>query len=120
MLKQHQLVYSAGVGFADLESQIAPDEDTVFHIASLTKSITATASMLLIDEEKIDANAPINTIIPEFRLQDDWVSNHTTIIDMLANRAGIAGRNGYWSQPGNRCHLKKKDLVSTLGSGKTV
>lgn len=116
VMKRHEVVYTTGFGFSDREAHSVPDENTIFHIASLTKSVTAAASMQLVHEEKIDASAPIANIIPEFHLRDEWVGKHVTLTDILANRVGIAGGNGFWSQAGNRCHLKKEDLIQTLGS----
>lgn len=41
--------------------------DTVFWIASLTKSITATALMMLVDEGKVDLDDPVEKYLPEFQ-----------------------------------------------------
>lgn len=54
------------VGYADIASQVAMSADAVFWIASTTKPMTATALMMLVDEEKVDLAAPVEQYLPEF------------------------------------------------------
>lgn len=41
--------------------------DTLFRICSQTKLVTATAVMMLYEQEKFDLNTPISNYIPEFK-----------------------------------------------------
>jgi CubicO group peptidase (beta-lactamase class C family) len=41
-------------------------EDTVFRIFSMTKAIGSTAAAILIDRGKLDPNAPVDSILPDF------------------------------------------------------
>jgi CubicO group peptidase (beta-lactamase class C family) len=70
-----ELVYTGSFGVRDVETQAPVDADTVFRIASMTKSFTASAVMKLRDEGKIVLDAPIATYLPEavFRSQRDGV-----------------------------------------------
>jgi len=43
----------------------AMQRDSIFRIASMTKPITAAATMLLVDEGKLDLQAPVDTLLPE-------------------------------------------------------
>jgi CubicO group peptidase (beta-lactamase class C family) len=60
-----ELVWSAGVGFADIASRRAPDAATLYRIASITKTITGTAVMRLRDAGKLRLDDPIGRHIPE-------------------------------------------------------
>lgn len=54
------------VGWADREKKIPMSENNIFWIASMTKGITGAALMILVDEGKIDLDAPVETYLPEF------------------------------------------------------
>jgi len=41
-------------------------EDTVFRIFSMTKAIGSTAAAILIDRGRLDPNAPVDSILPDF------------------------------------------------------
>jgi CubicO group peptidase (beta-lactamase class C family) len=56
-------------GRADVAGQRRMKPDTVFWIASQTKPMTATALMMLVDEGKVDVNAPVEKYLPEFKGQ---------------------------------------------------
>lgn len=60
-----EVLYSKGFGVLDVGSKSPVNVDSVFRIASLTKSFTATAVMKLRDEGKISLDAPITTYLPE-------------------------------------------------------
>lgn len=57
------------VGYSDISKSEPMRTDTIFWIASQTKSITATAVMMLVDEGKISLDAPVEKYLPEFRGQ---------------------------------------------------
>ncbi|MBK7865093.1 MAG: beta-lactamase family protein [Archangiaceae bacterium] len=58
-----------GYGFADLDAKLPVDpERTRFAIASVTKSITATAVMLAVDEHKLELNADVNAYLEGFEV----------------------------------------------------
>lgn len=64
--------------------------DTVFPIHSMTKSFTATALAMLVDEGKLRWSDPVRQHIPEFAMSDPYVSAHLTIRDMLLHNSGLA------------------------------
>jgi CubicO group peptidase (beta-lactamase class C family) len=56
------------VGFADREAKTAMQSDNLFWIASMTKPMTAAALMMLVDEQKVWLDDPIEKYLPEFKL----------------------------------------------------
>ncbi|MDA1347625.1 MAG: serine hydrolase [Chloroflexi bacterium] len=66
IVRDQELVWNRGFGFADLESGRPPDLHTVFRIASVTKTFTATALFQLRDEGKLSLDDPLLTYVPEF------------------------------------------------------
>jgi len=54
-------------GFADLDHQSPMARDTIFRLYSMTKPITATAVMMLLERGEIDLFDPVSLYIPSFR-----------------------------------------------------
>lgn len=59
-------VYQKFWGYADTETKRELNEDTIFGLASVTKSFTALAVMQLAEEGRIDLDDPVSKYIPEF------------------------------------------------------
>ncbi|NOY61524.1 MAG: serine hydrolase [Calditrichaeota bacterium] len=81
----HQNVY----GLRDVENHLPMTEDTRFAMASVTKSFTAMSVALLADEGKLEWDKPVREYMPEFILNDPYVTQHVTVRDMLSHRTGL-------------------------------
>ena len=57
------------VGYADLEAKKPMAKDSLFWIASMTKAMTCTAMMMLVDEGKASVDDPVEKYLPEFKGQ---------------------------------------------------
>jgi len=55
------------VGYADIAAKKPMQPDSFFWIASISKPITATALMMLVDEGKVSIEDPVETYVPEFK-----------------------------------------------------
>lgn len=64
--KDGKKVCDAQYGYADLEKGIKMDKSSIFRLASMTKPVIAIATMLLVEEGKLDLDAPIEKYIPQF------------------------------------------------------
>jgi CubicO group peptidase (beta-lactamase class C family) len=87
------LVWSTGYGFADVASRRAPDARTLYRIASITKTFTATAILQLRDEGRLHLDDPAVTHLPELK---DAVSpfgriETVTIRRLLSHESGLVG-----------------------------
>lgn len=60
-----ELVYARGFGVQDVTSGVPVDQDSVFRIASMTKSFTALAVLKLRDEGKVSLDEPAEKYLPE-------------------------------------------------------
>lgn len=61
-----EIVWSKGYGKADMENDALAKPNTVYRLASVSKSITAVAIMQLVEQGKIDLDAPIQKYVPSF------------------------------------------------------
>ncbi|MSR32043.1 MAG: class A beta-lactamase-related serine hydrolase [Gemmataceae bacterium] len=55
------------VGFADIKANKPMQPDTLFWIASMSKPITGTGLMILVDEGKVSLDDPVEKFLPEFK-----------------------------------------------------
>jgi serine beta-lactamase-like protein LACTB, mitochondrial len=63
--------WAAGFGFADLENNVPASEHTLYRLASISKSLTATAAMQLWERNRLDLDAPVQKYCPSFP-QKPW------------------------------------------------
>jgi CubicO group peptidase (beta-lactamase class C family) len=61
-----QIVYSEGFGYADLEQRVPVWPTTKFRIGSVSKSLTSVALVQLVEQGKIDLDAPVQKYVPSF------------------------------------------------------
>ena len=75
VMKEGEIVYSKGFGYADVDSKtlINPSK-TKFRIGSFSKTLTASALMILVEKEQIDLDKSIYSYTPEFP-QKKWDFN---------------------------------------------
>jgi CubicO group peptidase (beta-lactamase class C family) len=60
------IVWAQGFGYADLENKVAAWPATKFRIASISKPVTAAALGKLMEEGRLDLDAPIQAYVPSF------------------------------------------------------
>ena len=58
--------YEKYFGYRDQEAKLPIDPDTIFGVASVTKSFTALAIMQMAERGLIDLDAPVSRYVPEF------------------------------------------------------
>jgi CubicO group peptidase (beta-lactamase class C family) len=94
LIVDQEIVWQGHFGLAEIASATAVSEATIFKLWSLAKPLTAVEMMRLVEEGRVDLDAPINTYIPDFSIQSRFPSNEAiTIRHILAHRSGIS-RNG--------------------------
>src|SRR5262245_25906798 len=71
IVKDQEVLWAKGFGYADLENRTAATPDTLYHIASLTKTFAATVIMQLVEQGKLDLDEPISHYSSDFK--DDSV-----------------------------------------------
>ena len=89
LIKGDQVLHQSAYGLLDVEDQLPMTENTRFAMASVTKSFTAMSVALLVDEGKLEWDKPVREYMPEFILDDPYVTQHVTVRDMLSHRSGL-------------------------------
>jgi len=84
------LLWSAGFGKADLEQDVPVTAQSMFRTASVAKWVTATAAMRLVEDGKLDLDAPIQRYCTQFP-EKPWP---VTSRQLLTHMAGIRHNHG--------------------------
>jgi CubicO group peptidase (beta-lactamase class C family) len=81
----------AAFGVTSVEHPLKVDGDTLFQIASVTKTMTATVIMRLIERGALDLEAPVRKYIPAFRLRDAAAQEQATVRHLVTHTGGWLG-----------------------------
>jgi len=102
IVKNDSVVFAKGYGVREYGKPEKVDENTIFCIASITKTFTSSAMAILDDEEKIDWDDPVRDYLPDFKLYNSYVSEEMRIRDLLCHRSGLKTFSGdlIWFETG--------------------
>jgi CubicO group peptidase (beta-lactamase class C family) len=89
-------------GITSADHPLPVDEATLFQIASLTKPFTATALLRLASEGKLELEAPVRSVLPEFRLPRAEWTDRVRLVDLLTHKNGWAGDRFFIRPPRDR------------------
>jgi len=78
-------------GITSVENPLPVDEDTLFQFGSTGKTYTATAMLRLVEQGKVDLDAPVRTYVPELKLRDEDVAAKVTVLQLFNHTAGWEG-----------------------------
>ena len=85
-------IQTRALGVTNVEDPRPATTDTIFELASLSKTVTATAAMTLVQQGELDLDAPVRRYVPTFRVQDEVVSASVTLRDLLTHSPGWEAR----------------------------
>ena len=91
VVRGDELVYARGFGFADIEANRPATPNTLFYIASTSKSFTAFAAALLAHRGRLDLDVPISRYLPELELHPPLSPDAISLRDLLTHTHGISG-----------------------------
>ncbi len=113
IVKDSKVVVVKGYGVRKLGEPAPVDARTLFGIASNTKAFTATALGLLVEEGKLEWDAPVVRYLPWFQLSDPYVTRELTVRDLLVHRSGLGLGAGdlLWWPPSN---YNRKEIARRL------
>lgn len=114
VVKDGKLIHARGYGVANLRTGKKVDEYTLFGIASNSKSYTAAALGMLVDEGKIKWDDKVTDYIPEFKMYNPYVTEEFTIRDLLTHRSGLGLGAGDLMMFPDGSNFSKKDIIHNL------
>ncbi len=115
IVRDGTVLLARGYGIKKMGSAGAVDDGTVFAIASNTKAFTATALAILVEEGKLEWDAPVIRYLPWFRLSNPYVTSELTVRDLLVHRSGLGlGAGDLLIWPGS--NLDQRAIVRRLAN----
>jgi CubicO group peptidase (beta-lactamase class C family) len=87
-----KIAYLQAVGTQDRARTVPMKPDSIFWIASMTKPVTSVAAMMLVDEDKLELDAPVAKYLPELAdMKIDGVlpKRPMQVVDLLRHTAGL-------------------------------
>ncbi|MCC9311334.1 beta-lactamase family protein [Kitasatospora sp. RB6PN24] len=80
---------TAAHGVTNLDNPLPVTADTLYPLASVSKTYTATAVMRLVAEGRLELDAPVRRYVPELRLADEGAAERITVLNLLNHTAGL-------------------------------
>jgi CubicO group peptidase (beta-lactamase class C family) len=113
-----QVVHLQGFGRADPTGRVVTPQ-TSFMIGSLTKPITALAMMQLVEQGKLDLDAPVQRYLPWFRVADADASARITVRHLMSHTSGLAEDADAWLETtSDTSNLTLEQVVRALNTAK--
>jgi CubicO group peptidase (beta-lactamase class C family) len=123
--KRGKLVYLRAIGFQDHAKRTVMRADSIFWIASMTKPVTSVAAMILVDEGKVELDAPVGDYLPELKDMQVGVQRSNsatgpsdivleppkrpmTVRDLLRHTSGLVYPPQYVNDPINKLYLQAR------------
>jgi CubicO group peptidase (beta-lactamase class C family) len=91
--------YAQGFGVTSVEHPLPVTADALFQTGSISKTFTGTLIMKLVEEGKVDLDAPVKRYLEDFKVQDPDVTEKVTIRHLLTHMGGWVG--DYFNDFGN-------------------
>ncbi len=89
VVQNGQIVFVEGFGLRNLENSAPVAPETLFHIGSTNKSVTAFLIATLVDDGLLSWDTPIIEVYPDFELSDADATEEVTIRHLLSMSSGI-------------------------------
>lgn len=100
LVDDQQVIWAEGFGFADVADKIPADADTIYRVGSVSKLITTTAAMQLVEQGKLELDQPLVTYVPDFSLRSRFKgASPITIRHIMTHHSGIpSDQEGMWTK----------------------
>ncbi len=119
-------IYFNTYGYADKDNKIPMKRDTIFRMFSMSKPITAVATMILVERGIIDVRDAVSKYIPEFHNQTVWENGKEvpayrdiTIWDCLNMTTGVTYPD-MSTEPGSRMDAMLREQIARREAGEVV
>lgn len=112
IVKDGSVVVSKGYGVRSMDSKAAVDENTLFQIASNSKSFTGTSLAMLEEQNRLRLNEKVTKYLKAFKLSDPNITRMLTIEDLVSHRMGYETFQGdflHWNS-----NLTREEIISNM------
>lgn len=96
VVKDNQVIYHHNFGVKSLETGEPVEDNTIFRIASISKSFTATSFMQLVEQGKVSLSDDVSDLIGFKVRNPKWPDTPITLEMLLSHTSSINDNQGYW------------------------
>lgn len=89
IMKENEVIYEKGFGYLNIARKIKSTSDTIYGIASITKSFIALTIMRLVKDGKLAVSDSVKSHLPAFELKGYEQIEAITIHHLLSHTTGI-------------------------------
>lgn len=97
VVKNGEIIYTKNIGWQNSEKQIPLTENSIFRIASISKSFSATAIMQLAEQKKLSLNDDVSKLIGFNVRNPNYPDKVITLRMIMSHTSSISDRNGYFT-----------------------
>lgn len=90
LIQDGEIVIEGSAGLGKLSTKKAPDQDSMYGIASISKIFVTAAVMQLAEQGKVSLDTPVVKYIPEFKMKDSRYKD-ITVRMLLNHSSGLMG-----------------------------
>ncbi len=94
VVRGDKVLYARGFGVRKIGTTLRVDANTVFQLASVSKSLASTVVAGAVGQGRVKWTDPVAKYLPGFTLSDPYVGSHLTIEDMFSHRSGLPDHAG--------------------------
>lgn len=107
--KEGKIIYERGFGWADRERGLRSTPNTPFALASVSKSITATAIMQLFERGKLNLDAPVNDYLGAAKVHSPhWNASESTVRRVMSHTGGLTTFTRWCGSERSACNLNRE------------
>jgi len=111
LVDDQQIVWAKGFGFSDPKARVPATAETVYRVGSVSKLFTDIAIMQLVEQGKLDLDAPVTRYLPDFRPRNPF-GKTITLRQLMSHRSGVVRE----PPVGNYFETTEPSLAHTIAS----
>lgn len=111
-----ETIFKENFGYRDIAKKEPVTSDTLFHIASLTKSFTGACIDRLRAQGKLSLDDLVQTHLPDAKSRDPVVAATATIADLLGHRTGLQKADPMWLGAGGELLFDRDQTITAFNA----
>jgi CubicO group peptidase (beta-lactamase class C family) len=90
LVDDQKIIWTRGFGWADVKAKVPAGPDTRYRVGSISKLFTDTAAMQLVADRRLDLDAPVQDILPWFKIGSAWPdAKPITLRQLMSHHSGL-------------------------------
>ena len=111
LVDDQKIVWAKGFGFADPVKKVPATAQTTYRVGSVSKLFTDIAVMQMVEQQKLDLDAPVTRYLPNFRPGNSF-GKSITLRQLMSHRSGLVREPPI----GNYFETSEPSLARTIAS----